>query len=139
MVNALRIEKFRKITLFRSDDPYYCGMRARVPNFAKQGLKPMKDKKGIFSSKFDKKAKEPEREVQESSAFKQQRRPSVAQMPHPASFSTLYQLHQMQNGIFDPNSKKANFQRHNSHPEHFNMWQAKSYESGISKCIDIKL
>lgn len=127
--------------LFNSDDPYYCGMRARVPNFAKQGLKPMKDKKGIFSSKFDKKAKETDRDrdVQESSALKQQRRPSVAQMPHPASFSTLYQLHQMQNGTFDANSKKSNFQRHNSHPEHFNMWQAKSYESGISKDIYFKI
>jgi hypothetical protein len=60
-------------------------------------------------------------------------RPSVAQLPHPASFSTLYQLHQMQNGLLNGTVKHNGiFQRHHSQPEPY-MWHAKSYGDGLGE------
>lgn len=110
------------------DDPYYCGLRARVPNFAKTKLKPnenLSDKKSSFLNKNgDNKSKEKDYSKQ---------RPSFAQLPHPASFSTLYQLHQIQNGMLHGTiSKQGAFHRHNSQHEPY-MWHAKSFESGIGK------
>lgn len=110
-------------------------MRARVPNFGKVNVNNVNNvknngtlgekKPSIFSKVANKlKDKDP--------ASKQ--RPSVAQLPHPASFSTLYQLHQMQNGTINHNSKNGIFQRHNSQPEPY-IWHAKSYESGIGKFL----
>lgn len=133
-----------------SDDPYYCGLRARVPNFGKQNGKiangAVVEKKGFFS-KSDKKPKEvvveKEKEKDNSSSSNNSKgketltprqRPSVVKMPHPASFSTLYQLHQMQNGMLGTVSKRTTFQRHNSQPEpQYPVWAAKSYESGIGE------
>lgn len=66
----------------------------------------------------------------ESSSPKQ--RPSIAQMPHPASFSTLYQLHQMQNGMLNGTVKHGAYLRHHSQPEPY-MWHAKSFDNGIGK------
>lgn len=135
-----------------SDDPYYCGLRARVPNFvAKANTKTngtiTEKKMSFFGKKDSNKSKEKEKEKEkekdkdkeskESTPPKQ--RPSYAQMPHPASFSTLYQLHQMQNGMMDTMSRRGTFQRHNSQPvpvhPHYNMWHAKSYESGIGNIL----
>lgn len=102
-----------------------------MPNFARQNAKSsVVEKKPGFLAKNDRKSKE----EKDYSVAKQ--RPSQVQMPHPASFSTLYQLHQMQNGLAMPNgtvSKRAEFQRQHSQPENYYMWHAKSYESGISK------
>ncbi|CRK99486.1 CLUMA_CG012805, isoform A [Clunio marinus] len=111
------------------DDPYYCGLRARVPNFAKANGKSSgsgSEKKTSFFSKKDNKPKE-----KESKDASQKPRFSYAQMPHPASFSTLYQLHQMQTNGVGTVSKKASYHRHSSQPEPYNLWLAKSYESGI--------
>lgn len=122
--------------LISTDDPYYCGLRARVPNFAKQNGKTngtISEKKTSFFGKKDNKSKEKEREVKEKETVQPKQRPSTVQMPHPASFSTLYQLHQMQNGTLGTVSKRGTYQRHNSQPEPYNMWHAKSYESGIGK------
>lgn len=52
-----------------SDDPYYCGLRARVPNFVKTSKGRGKD----------------------STASK---RLSIAQLHHPASLASIHQLHQ---------------------------------------------
>lgn len=125
-----------------SDDPYYCGMRARVPNFAKANAsikinETINEKKTSF---FGKKESKPKEKEKDSTAPKQ--RLSYAQMPHPASFSTLYQLHQMQNGMLGTVSKRGSqggsFQRHNSQPEPYAMWHAKSFESGIGKNRNFK-
>jgi hypothetical protein len=114
-----------------------------VPNFAaKANAKStgtVTEKKTSFFGKKESKSKdkdkEKEKEPKETVTPKQ--RPSYAQMPHPASFSTLYQLHQMQNGVMDTISRRGTFQRHNSQPvpvhPQYNMWHAKSYESGIGK------
>lgn len=103
-------------------------MRARVPNFGKVNVKSngtLGEKKPSIFSKVANKLKD------KDPASKQ--RPSVVHLPHPASFSTLYQLHQMQNGTINHNSKNNGiFQRHNSQPEPY-IWHAKSYESGIGK------
>lgn len=124
-------------------------MRARVPNFVKEQQNgkiangTVVEKKGFFS-KSDKKPKEVEKEREKDSSssgnskgketLTPRQRPSVVKMPHPASFSTLYQLHQMQNGMLGTVSKRTTFQRQNSQPEpHYPMWAAKSYESGIGK------
>lgn len=86
----------------------------------------------LFSKK-DNKSKEKEKDLKDKEPVPPKQRLSFAQMPHPASFSTLYQLHQMQNGMLGTISKKGNFHRHNSQPEPHNMWHTKSYESGIGK------
>lgn len=150
------------------DDPYYCGLKARVPNFAKPNGSinnsngsgsnnksvngTISEKKSsFFGSKKDSKSKdkdkekdkekekdkdkdkEKEKDVKEKESVSPKQRPSIAQMPHPASFSTLYQLHQMQNGMPNGTIKhNAAFHRHFSHPDPY-MWHAKSYESGIGK------
>lgn len=119
-----------------SDDPYYSGLRARVPNFAKVNTKTngtINDKKTSFFGKKEGKSKDKEKDLKDKEVVLPKQRPSYAQMPHPASFSTLYQLHQMQNGMLGTVSRKANYQRHKSQPESYNMWHAKSYESGIGK------
>lgn len=151
--------KFKNIFRYL-DDPYYCGLKARVPNFAKAAAiangktnGTISEKKSFFgkkdkdSNKSKDKDKEKEKDLKEKEKEKDlkekpesispKQRPSVAQMPHPASFSTLYQLHQMQNGILHGGTMKPNgiFQRHNSTPEQYHMWHAKSYESGIGMKI----
>lgn len=122
-------------------------MRARVPNFgAKANAKTngtINEKKMSFFGKKENKSKDKEKEKEKEPKeavtpyTPPKQRPSYAQMPHPASFSTLYQLHQMQNGVMDTINRKGTFQRHNSQPvavhPHYNMWHAKSYESGIGK------
>lgn len=124
--------------LSHSDDPYYCGLRARVPNFAKMNgnaISSSSEKKGGFFSKIDRKPKEiveKEKEPKSRDSVTPKHRQSTVQMPHPASFSTLYQLHQTQNGLVGTISKKGTFQRHNSQPE-YSMWHAKSFESGIGE------
>lgn len=87
-------------------------------------------KTSFFGKKDNKSSKEKEKETKDKESMSvAKQRPSFAQLPHPASFSTLYQLHQVQNATM---SKKGNFQRHNSQPDaSYNMWHAKSYESGI--------
>lgn len=115
------------------DDPYYSGMRARVPNFAKISTKPngaIPEKKTSFFGKKEIKAKEKVL-AEKGKLVVPKQRPSIVQMPHPASFSTLYQLHQMQNGMLGTVSKKDNFRRQLSQPESYSMWHTKSYESGI--------
>lgn len=121
------------------DDPYYSGLRARVPNFAKINTKSngtISEKKTSFFGKKESKSKDKEKDLKDKELVLPKQRPSFAQMPHPASFSTLYQLHQMQNGMPGTVSKKGNFQRHKSQPEPYTMWHAKSYESGIGKMIE---
>lgn len=114
-------------------------MRARVPNFAKSG-KPKftnNEKRTGFFSKKEIKIKdiEKERDFKDREALPPKQRPSFAQLPHPASFSTLYQLHQMQSGVLGTVSKRGNFQRQNSQPEPYSIWHSKSFESGIGKDV----
>jgi hypothetical protein len=108
-------------------------------------------KMSFFGSKKDSKSKEKEkekelkelkekelREKETKESVSPKQRPSFSQMPHPASFSTLYQLHQIQNGMMGTMSRKGNFQRHNSQPDAYNMWHAKSYESGIGELTHMR-
>jgi outer membrane biosynthesis protein TonB len=98
-------------------------------------------KLSFFGSKKDSKSKDKEKEKEKEKESKEpkesvapKQRPSSVQMPHPASFSTLYQLHQIQNGMMGTMSRKqGTFQRHHSQPDAYNMWHAKSYESGIGE------
>lgn len=119
------------LTTYYLDDPYYCGLRARVPNFAKSNSKTnnsINDRKTSFFSKKDNKPKDKEKE---KDTKEKELLPSLGKqqgsLAHPASFSTLYQLHQMQNRTVGTVNKKI--QRQNTEP--YNMWHAKSYESGI--------
>lgn len=123
-----------------------------MPNFVAKAAKAtaktngtVSEKKMSFFGKKDSKSKDKEKEKEKEKETKEsvtppKQRPSYAQMPHPASFSTLYQLHQMQNGMMDTMSRRGTFQRHNSQPvpvhPHYNMWHAKSYESGIGKKLN---
>lgn len=106
-----------------------------------------KNKDGSKSKDKDKeKEKEKEKEKVEKEVVKEltppKQRPSYAQMPHPASFSTLYQLHQMQNGLLNGTIKnQQRIFRHHSQPDPY-MHHAKSYDNGIGKknlTISLKL
>lgn len=55
-----------------SDDPYYSGLRARVPNFVKSSSKSNKEKDSITAKRM-----------------------SIAHMQHPASLQSLHQIHQI--------------------------------------------
>lgn len=128
------------VVLLCSDDPYYCGMRARVPNFAKMNgnnatSSTVDRKSGFFSKKQPKETIEKEKDPKSKESVTPKQRQSTVQMPHPASFSTLYQLHQMQNGAMGTISKKGTFQRHNSQPSDYSMCHAKSFESGIGELV----
>ena len=118
-------------------------MRARVPNFVKMNTKnngTMNEKKTSFFGKKENKSKDKEKDLKDKEIVLPKQRPSFVQMPHPASFSTLYQLHQMQNGTLGTVSKRGNFQRHKSQPEPYtssSIWHAKSFESGIGMNVKI--
>lgn len=91
------------------------------------------EKKTSFFGKKENKTKEKEKDSKDKETVALKPRSSYPQMPHPASFSTLYQLHQIQNGMLGTVSKRGTFQRQHSQPEPYAMWHAKSFESGIGK------
>lgn len=114
------------------DDPYYCGLRARVPNFAKEKIRRAS------------KATEATEETYVSSNRNYSRLPrepvmkrrSIANLDrHQPTFSSLYQLNQ----INDPRSSLYQRLHHHSYnipqsqPRQPSMWHARSYESGIGK------
>ncbi|XP_055686812.1 uncharacterized protein LOC129792093 isoform X1 [Lutzomyia longipalpis] len=86
------------------DDPYYCGLRARVPNFVKTSKAPPAKHHNGHS-------------VHEKETPK---RMSLAHLQHPASLQSLHQLHQMHP---HPHLMSAHQQQM--------MWHARSFESGI--------
>ncbi|XP_052899215.1 uncharacterized protein LOC128305684 isoform X1 [Anopheles moucheti] len=93
------------------DDPYYCGLRARVPNFVK-------------SSKSSKENNNngPNAAVGGSKETVASKRLSIAHLQHPASLQSLHQLHQMH--------PHHNLMAAHQHHQQL-MWHARSYESGI--------
>lgn len=103
----------------------------------KDGSKSKEKEKDKEKEKVEKEKEKDVVKDKEASSPKQ--RPSVAQLPHPASFSTLYQLHQMQNGMLNGTMKHNGiFQRHNSQPEPY-MWHAKSYDNGLGKALKLRI
>lgn len=115
--------KFRVLTKFFADDPYYCGLKARVPNFAKANAK--------------RKQKDQEEEIyvrgrksEHAAPFEGRHRQLDRHQP---TFSSLYQLNQ----INDPRSSLYQRLHHHSHnmmspnQQRPFMWHARSYESGI--------
>uniref|UniRef100_A0A182T215 Uncharacterized protein n=1 Tax=Anopheles maculatus TaxID=74869 RepID=A0A182T215_9DIPT len=95
------------------DDPYYCGLRARVPNFVK-------------SSKSSKENNNngPNAAVGGSKETVASKRLSIAHLQHPASLQSLHQLHQMH--------PHHNLMAAHQHHQQL-MWHARSYESGIGE------
>lgn len=95
-----------------TDDPYYCGLRARVPNFVKASKPPSrivdKNSNYISNSNLNKMLKEKEHSKKMS---------VHGPMMH-GNGRDLYHHHQL------PPSHQQ---------QHYNMWHAKSYESGIGK------
>ena len=110
------------------DDPYYCGLRARVPNFAKERARKASRAEEIYVSG--------NRNVNRMPREPVMKRRSIAHMDrHQPTFSSLYQLNQ----INDPRSSLYQRLHHHgynlvspSHPRQ-SMWHARSYESGIGK------
>lgn len=103
-MNASNTYIIALLSLF-TDDPYYCGLRARVPNFVK-------------SSKI--KGKE---------SASPMKRISVSNMQHPAaSLASLHQLHQIHPQHFYVGSHQA----HSQYAHHM-MLHTRSFESGIGK------
>ncbi|XP_055623714.1 uncharacterized protein LOC129767118 [Toxorhynchites rutilus septentrionalis] len=93
------------------DDPYYCGLRARVPNFVKSS----KSKENNNNSNVANNNSSKENAVAA-------KRLSVAHLQHPASLQSLHQLHQMH--------PHHNLMAAHQHHQQL-MWHARSYESGI--------
>lgn len=90
------------------DDPYYCGLRARVPNFVKSSKSKAKEN-GVQSKRI-----------------------SVSNLQHPAaSLVSLHQLHQTH-----PHHQHLYAGSHHSqhHPSHHMMLHTRSFESGIGEC-----
>lgn len=112
-----------------TDDPYYCGLRARVPNFAKEKVtrKTSRANEEIYVSNS--------RNVNRIPRDPVIKRRSIAHMDrHQPTFSSLYQLNQ----INDPRSSLYQRLHHHSYNlmsplRQYGMWHARSYESGIGE------
>ncbi|CAO1407314.1 unnamed protein product [Diamesa serratosioi] len=111
------------------DDPYYCGLRARVPNFVKEKRKISRAHEEIYVEN---------RNVSRIPMEQKKKRMSIAHMDrHQPSFSSLYQLNQ----INEPRSNNSLYQRLHHHSYNVGrqqqshsrqvLYHAKSYESGI--------
>jgi hypothetical protein len=105
---------FKNVSIsFTTDDPYYCGMRARVPNFVKanKANRIVDNNSNYISSKdLNKLMKEKEhKRIAPSSAV--------------APLSTFHQMHGNTNL----------YHHHLPSNQQYSMWHAKSYESGIGK------
>lgn len=110
---------------FFSDDPYYCGLRARVPNFAKEkARKSSRANEEIYVAG--------NRVCREPPAMK---RRSIAHIDrHQPTFSSLYQLNQ----INDPKSSLYQRLHHHSYnimpkSQRHSVYHARSFESGIGE------
>lgn len=91
-------------TISFSDDPYYCGLRARVPNFVKSSKNKPKD------------------------SISPMKRISVSNLQHPAaSLASLHQLHQMHPQHLYGGSHHG----HSAQYPHHMMLHTRSFESGI--------
>ncbi|KAL7039278.1 hypothetical protein ACKWTF_009850 [Chironomus riparius] len=127
LVSRSKSDKNNNKNQRKYDDPYYCGLRARVPNFAKE--------------KVSRKTSRANEEIYVSNSRNLNRIPrdpvikrrSIAHMDrHQPTFSSLYQLNQ----INDPRSSLYQRLHHHSHNlmspmRQYGMWHARSYESGI--------
>lgn len=98
------------------DDPYYCGLRARVPNFVKSSKsKENNNNSNVANNNSSSNGKD-------NSAVAISKRLSVAHLQHPSSLQSLHQLHQMH--------PHHNLMAAHQHHQQL-MWHARSYESGI--------
>lgn len=95
---------YKLLFFWNLDDPYYCGLRARVPNFVKSSKNKGKD------------------------SVSPTKRISVSNLQHPAaSLASLHQLHQMH-----PQHLYASHHPHPQYPHHM-MLHTRSFESGIGE------
>lgn len=130
--SSLRYFNLNKILIFflfrfYPDDPYYCGLRARVPNFAKdRARKASRVTEEVYASG--------NRNGSRMSRDPVPKRRSIAHADrHQPTFSSLYQLNQ----VNDPRSSLYQRLHHHSYnmtssPHHRqSIWHARSYESGI--------
>jgi hypothetical protein len=102
------------------DDPYYCGMRARVPNFVKANkAKRIVDSNSnyISSNNLSKLMKEKEKEMKK-----------MAPAPVGVAPLSTYHQHHGNNNLYHHHLQSPHHQ-----PQQYSMWHAKSYESGIGK------
>ncbi|CAO1413228.1 unnamed protein product [Diamesa tonsa] len=107
------------------DDPYYSGMRARVPNFvSKVNSKSNKlvDKNSIYSSKNNL-----NKSLKQKDQIQSKQRVSVAAMAQTALVAPLSQFHQMHNNT---TNLYTHHLPHQQQHQQF-MWHSRSYESGI--------
>lgn len=103
--------------VFLPDDPYYCGLRARVPNFVKSSKSKENNNNSNVTNNNSSNGKD-------NSAAAVSKRLSIAHLQHPSSLQSLHQLHQMH--------PHHNLMAAHQHHQQL-MWHARSYESGIGK------
>lgn len=132
MVSKRQIMQKTKYTqpLLLSDDPYYCGLRARVPNFVKERTRrSSRANEATYASSSGNLSRVPREVIH--------KQPSISHRDrHQPTFSSLYQLNQ----INDPRTNLYQRLHHHSYnlsPTYTHarqsMWHARSYESGIGK------
>lgn len=110
---ACRCLTFQCFHFLLSDDPYYCGLRARVPNFVKSSKSKSKDQAAPM------------------------KRISVSNLQHPAaSLASLHQLHQMH-----PHHQHlyASSHAHSSQYLPHHMLHTRSFESGIGEYFSLHI
>jgi hypothetical protein len=118
---------YTKVSLITfSDDPYYCGLRARVPNFVKANSKannPIDNNSNYVSSSNLNKAM---KEKESKRMLIAQAQPSHTSLHHnnSNSNSNLYLHHQQLH-----HSASHNMMAPHHQPPY--MWHTRSYESGI--------
>jgi hypothetical protein len=128
-----------------TDDPYYCGMRARVPNFGKATINGNNNNNKIInsnnkmnngSSKSSNNKSSSNRIVDNNSNYissnnlsrlmkeKEHKKMSVV-----APMSTFPQMHANGRDLYHHQQQQQPMPQ----PQHYSMWHAKSYESGIGE------
>ncbi|KAI8127685.1 Mothers against decapentaplegic like protein 2 [Lucilia cuprina] len=121
------------------DDPYYCGLRARVPNFVKTSSKSAKEQPALQNG-----AATQQQQQQHMNTLTNQKKTSVMMPMHPTMHAPqpphMHPQHIQQQQMMAAVAAHAAAQQH--HPMHHHhvqhaaaaaqqMWQTRSYESGI--------
>jgi hypothetical protein len=105
------------------DDPYYCGLRARVPNFVSKATNGRASRAVDNNSNYI-----TNNNLNKIVKDKEHKKMSAVVAP----LSTFHQKHGNNNNrdLYLPHQPQLPPAHHQ---QHYNMWHAKSYESGIGE------
>ena len=136
---------FNNFLLSLTDDPYYCGLRARVPNFVKSSSKSTKEHAALQNGAAT------QQQQQHMNTLTSQKKNSIMMPMHPVMHAPapphMHPQHLQQQqmmAVVAAHAVAQQQQQHQQHPMHHHhvqhaasaaaaqqMWQTRSYESGI--------